>query len=509
MGWLHTWAGVVLGALLFAIFWMGTLSVFDREIDRWMMPATRLPPVEPAPLDTVARAIGPAVGDAAAWYLMLPTPREPAVRLVWRAPSGEFVARHLDPATGRLLPDAGTWAGTRFIFPFHFSLHLRVWSIGYWLVGLAGMAMLVLCVTGVIIHKQIFADFFTFRVRKRPRRVVLDLHTVVGVLGFPFHVAITLSGLVIFFAIYFPAVRDVAYDGERRAFNAEAYGSYTRPKAGEPATPASLDAMAGRASGEWKGGRPSFVRVWHPGDRNSYVEVRRSYGNDVTMNLDVVYFDAPSGEILSSSTSRPVMTAQRFISGIHFIQFEHWSLRWLYFGLGLAGCVLIATGFLFWLESRRRRHEKLGLAGVRIVEGLTVGGVTGIVAATLAFFVVNRLLPLGATWLGIERYALEIWAFFLVWLATFAHAWLRPSRAWIDQCWTIAALATVAVLLNWATTGHHLAASLAHRHLWPIAGMDLLLLAGAAVAAAAALGLQQRPARPVAAPPRAHAVRNV
>ena len=39
---LHTWSGVVLGSLLFVIFWMGTLSVFDREIDRWMMPATRL-----------------------------------------------------------------------------------------------------------------------------------------------------------------------------------------------------------------------------------------------------------------------------------------------------------------------------------------------------------------------------------------------------------------------------------------------------------------------------------
>jgi hypothetical protein len=28
---LHTWAGVLLGGLLFAVFWMGTLSVFDRE----------------------------------------------------------------------------------------------------------------------------------------------------------------------------------------------------------------------------------------------------------------------------------------------------------------------------------------------------------------------------------------------------------------------------------------------------------------------------------------------
>ncbi|TAJ39589.1 MAG: hypothetical protein EPO67_00805 [Reyranella sp.] len=40
---------------------------------------------------------------------------------------------------------------------------------------------------------------------------------------------------------------------------------------------------------------------------------------------------------------------------------------------------------------------QLGLKGVRIVEALTVGSVTGIVATTLSFFVVNRLLPPGAT----------------------------------------------------------------------------------------------------------------
>ena len=107
---------------------------------------------------------------------------------------------------------------------------------------------------------------------------------------------------------------------------------------------------------------------------------------------------------------------------------------------------------------------------------------TGIIIATLSFFVVNRLLPLGATFAGYDRAALEIWTFYLVWLATFAHAWLRPARAWIEQCAAIAVLAGSAVLLNWLTTGDHFARSLAHRHLWPVAGMDLLLLAGAAIA---------------------------
>src|SRR5262245_57561381 len=41
MAWLHTWVGLVLGFLLVVIFFFGSLSVFDREIDRWAVPATR------------------------------------------------------------------------------------------------------------------------------------------------------------------------------------------------------------------------------------------------------------------------------------------------------------------------------------------------------------------------------------------------------------------------------------------------------------------------------------
>ena len=40
LSWLHTWTGVLLGGLLLAVFWSGSLVVFDREIDRWMLPST-------------------------------------------------------------------------------------------------------------------------------------------------------------------------------------------------------------------------------------------------------------------------------------------------------------------------------------------------------------------------------------------------------------------------------------------------------------------------------------
>lgn len=58
--------------------------------------------------------------------------------------------------------------------------------------------------------------------------------------------------------------------------------------------------------------------------------------------------------------------------------------------------------------------------------------------------------------------------------------------------WAVAVLAVAAVELNGITTGDHLLRSLSHRHLWPVGGMGLLLLLGAAVAALIARRLGRR-----------------
>ncbi|HVK95060.1 MAG TPA: PepSY-associated TM helix domain-containing protein [Noviherbaspirillum sp.] len=496
MAWLHTWAGVVLGSLLFVIFWMGTLSVFDREIDRWMMPNTRLAPsTQGISLDRIARAVSAAVPEKAnQWRVDLPTERTPVLRFSARDSKGKVVTRQLDPTSYAFIPDPETEAGSGFIFPFHYGLHLKWQELGKWLVGLAGMAMLVLLVSGVLIHKKIVVQFFTFRPKKRLQRSSLDLHNLTGVIGLPFHFMITLSGLIIFMSLYFPSAYWSGYGSgneAKAAFTAEAYGRFTRPKANTPGPLASLDAMMARAEREWAGGRPYFVRVWNPGDANSYVELRRSYARDITMNLDQIYFDAASGEVLHRFEAAPVMTVQRFLSGLHFIQFEHWTLRWLYFLAGLSGCVMIATGFLFWLEARRARHAKKGLVGVRVVEGLTIGSVTGIIIATLAFFTANRLLPPGSSFAGQARPVLEIATFYLVWVACFVHAWWRPASAWREQTWVICVLALACVLLNAVTTGDHPVRAVSSG-MWAVAGMDLMLLALALFAAKVARRLGRK-----------------
>ena len=99
---LHTWAGVVLGGLLFAVFWMGTLSVFDREIDRWLMPATRVPALSaPGSLDARVQQLQQLAPGQQSFSLQPPNARVPVWQLRWEE-HGKNVLRHVD----RTLTDA-------------------------------------------------------------------------------------------------------------------------------------------------------------------------------------------------------------------------------------------------------------------------------------------------------------------------------------------------------------------------------------------------------------------
>ena len=123
MTWLHTWAGVVLGALLFAIFWMGMLSVFDRQIDRWMAPETRIA-VDRAPvmsLDALSADVPTLIGrDIGFWWLNYPEPRTPIAGLWYQDPDGAYHGVRLNPVTGERLPEPQTLGGSGF--GLHFIL---------------------------------------------------------------------------------------------------------------------------------------------------------------------------------------------------------------------------------------------------------------------------------------------------------------------------------------------------------------------------------------------------
>ena len=498
MNWMHTWFGIGLAGVLFAIFWMGTLSVFDREIDQWTMPETRIVAPDSVSLDeTVLPYLESAdIAPGLQIFVQRPDERNPAIRLFIRG-GGVRDQVWLDPATGSAIEPTDSLGGRGFFFPFHFRLFIGWQGLGYWIVGLAAMAMLALIVSGIFIHRKIIQDFFTFRPNKQARRSMLDMHNLTSLVALPFHFILTLSGILIFAIIYFPWSTAVPYGGDRAAM-LEDRGSYNRPAAGQPGPlPTSLDVFVARAEARWNGDGQGAsprdvdrVRIANYRDANSFVSVQSIFpSRRVALGQGTIDFDPATGEVLSSYEPTPIANAVSWLSGLHFIQFDHWPLRWLYFIGGLSGCVMIATGALFWMRARMKRGG-IEPAAVRVVRALTVGSVTGIVLASGMFLVANRLLPRDAAVAGFDRSDLEVWGFFIAWIATFVHAAIRGKQSWKEQSWAIAAIALLAVVLNWVTTGDHVFSTIG-AGLWSIAGMDLVLLAGAVTAVMAALRLRK------------------
>lgn len=530
MTWLHTWFGLVLGFVLVVVFFFGALSVFDREIDRWAIPETRLAP-QPMPsfdkmLEPVFRSItGPDAEDLEAararvvgaipeklplmdWSAYT-THRDPVLTVYasFDLPNAidpdDHIHGHktINPATGAMLNESQLNIGSDFFYPMHYSLHWHWLDIGYWIVGLAALIMLAALVSGVVIHRKIFREFFTFRPNKQTQRSALDLHNLTGVVALPFHFMFALSGLIIFASIYFPVSKTLLKPQADAYEQAESQrtGLPLEP-AGVPAKLASVDAMVAEAQRRWAArgmaGEVGFLFVNHVDDANSTVSIYRAGTDRVSLTGEGIHFAGPTGAVIREDPPvRAVPSVNNFITGLHLQHFRHWTLRWLYFIGGMAGCICIATGFIFFVEKRKRQHARQGVTGARWVDALAVTTVTGTVIATLSMLVANRVIPAELP----TRASWEEGAFWISWLVALAHAAWRSapvqkakmSPAWREQCWAVVTLALAAVTLNWVTTGDHLFATISERY-WPVAGVDLVILAGGIVAALAATRLRRR-----------------
>ncbi|MEM9840033.1 MAG: PepSY-associated TM helix domain-containing protein [Pseudomonadota bacterium] len=480
---LHTWFGVAVASVLFAIFWMGTLTVFDAEIDQWMKPELRFDRSgEALSLDDLVRPHLSKIEEAQSVNISPANWRKPTLDIGY-SENGAYQQIHINPADGSIIQPTDTQGATGFFFGFHFYLHLGWKNIGYYIVGIASMAMLGLTVSGIFIHRKIIADFFTFRPRKALRRSTLDLHNLTGVVALPFYIIMPMSGLLIIASIYLPWSLDLPHAASD---SAEASGHVSIERTGEP-TPelVSLDTLVQQAEAEWSARtgqveNADFIRIKNFQDKTAYLEVRQVFpSRRIEMDRFISTFRLSDGARLKSFESPPAQSTVNWLSGFHFVQFEHWPLRWLYFLGGLCGCTMIGSGLLFWIRARVRKDEE-ATGPVAFVRVLTIGSTTGLIAATTAFMLTNRLIPAAWSSPALSRSDAEVVAFLAVWALAFVHSATRGGRAWSEQSLFIGLTGLTCVLANWLTTGDHIVkASL--NSLWSLAGTDAVLIAGAVV----------------------------
>lgn len=497
MAWLHTWSGLLVGWVLFAMFATGTSAYFRDDITLWMTPELHAARAHAVPAAQAAeRAVArlQAVAEASPrWFITLPDTRDPATRITWApppAPQGDKAARNprrrfdsetLDPATGEPMGRARETRGGEFLYRFHFDLHYMPAIWARWIVGACAMTMLVAIISGIITHRRIFSDFFTFRPRKG-QRSWLDGHNATAVLALPFHLMITYTGLVTLMFLYMPWGAQTAYKGDQQAFLAEVFPAATgkAQASGERVALAPIGPMVARATAHWQGTPPGRITVELPNDAHATVIMSRRSDLTVSYKQPVMRFNGATGALIGTQGDElsSAMRTHGVLYGLHVAHFATPLIRPLFFLCGLAGCAMVGTGLLLWAVKERQKHAK-ALArggrvgfGLRVVDGLNIGAVAGVPLAIAAYFWANRLLPVDLP----DRAAAEIAWFFKAWGLVAVLGLLRPTRGlWLGLLLLDGLAFALIPVLNAFTTDTHLGVTLLHGP-WPVAAFDLTVL---------------------------------
>jgi uncharacterized iron-regulated membrane protein len=501
MAWLHTWTGLLAGWVMFFVFVTGTAAFFCDEITRWMSPELPLrveqqypPTAEMAEraLDFLAKQREPSDD----WLIDFPSDGrrignlghhsgmtglrgyQSFLKVRWGA-GGE----RLDPVTGEVIipPETRATHGGGFFVHAHYGLHYV--KNGLEIVGVFTMLMLIALITGLIVHKRIFKDFFTFRPNKGTRSW-LDAHHAFGIMALPFVLMIVYSGLALNLHGYMPAPEVVIPNEEKPR---EFPPPVVRPNVPMAEIVVKAEAILGK-------GEIGSMGISRSGEQLR-ISAGRHWGTQYPFataenNLD---FDAETGERLHGDFTygqAPAWKALWYLAGLHYAWFAGANLRWLYFISGLVGCALIATGLILWTTRRRTRHEKESVApfGFHLVERLNIATIAGLPIGIAAYFWANRLLPF--TMAG--RAEWEIHTLFFVWGWMGLYALLRPvKRAWVELFTLAAAAFALLPVLNALTTDKHLLATVGHGD-WALAAVDLTFLAFGAAFGMIAWRLRRR-----------------
>ena len=490
MALLHTWSGLLVGWVLFFVFLTGTFGYVNHEIDRWMTPelpaATSTPPASTL-LPTAQDWLADHAGDAQSWFIYFPeASRSGAFAVGWRAwPEGDrrfgkFTRQVLDPETGEALNAiVRETGGGDTLYAMHYRLHYLPYDWAVLIVGVCSMFMLVAIFSGVIIHRKIFRDFFTFRPGKG-QRSWLDGHNLLSVSALPFHLMITWSGLIFFMFSYIPTAADALYPkGEARdRFFAEVSGEVgVAPGTKAPIVEtADLGGLLAQAENNWGAGEIALIRIESPGRANAQALIYARQSGVARVAVTML-FDGVTGDLLASGPSGGTAAGrfEQIMLGLHEGLFAGPVLRGLYVAAGLAGTAMIATGLLLWSRKRKARlaPNDAGRFGMAAVDILNLGTIIGLPIGIAAYFWANRVLPVE---MG-DRADWEVHVMFLAWGLACLHAVWRPlDRAWLELCGLAAAAYGLLPVLNALTTDRGLISSIAARD-WVFVGFDLSALA--------------------------------
>lgn len=384
----HAWGGIVTSLVLTLMFFAGAFTLFHHEFAQWQDP--KAGPAPELSLSAELAKLSARYPLEGVGRIAFEIEHDAPASASWHDKDGKETALRYHPEDGEWRPVRSSLS--EFLYRLHY-LDVLPMGVGVYLAGLLSLAMLLITVTGLLVHwKDMGRLLFEFRPKLRQRIWSTDLHKLFGFFGLPFQVLFAWSGAVLClgYITVVPLFVSTLFAGDEEAGFA-VYGRISKsPEAVEKKAPlADVDLALEKAKAAVPGLHPSWVGVQNVGDEASSVWV---YGDvpELPMSFGEVLVSR-YGKVLETKDPRHKLAPaqfERWLYGLHFVHFGGLATKLLFFLLALCGCGVFITGNVVWIERRKRpghSQEKL----LRF----TAFGSAGLALATASLFVAARVLP--------------------------------------------------------------------------------------------------------------------
>ncbi|SIO10304.1 Uncharacterized iron-regulated membrane protein [Parasphingorhabdus marina DSM 22363] len=438
----HSVLGLAFAALIYIVSLSGALTLFVPEISLWENRNTV------TSYETTPAAIATAMENAEAEL----QPGNEILNIIAYAPdefkpyltvrlnerkdqksdliSTDWVA---DPETGALVSEAQS-PYAHVIEDLHTMLHLpRPW--GRYLVGLLGVVMFTLILSGIFAHPTIFRDAFKLRLKRNARIAWTDVHNRLSVWGLPFHLVITFTGAFLGVAgITVAALAMLVYEGDQEAAIQVIQG----PQAIEGAPPmrSSPDYRSMLENSQGEGRTFSLLIANNPKDSGNTTTVAYYEEGILSMRTSDIYRNSGAFlEKFGGSGSPAGARAFGMVQPLHYGTFGGYPIKILYFVLSLALTYITSTGMMIWFKRKKQQGQpkpKSEAAWRGMTTGLSLG-----LAGTALLVAANIAVPLEPVFFGL--WGLSIAAIFFT---------KTPGKAVRLQYLLIAVMLALAALLH-------------------------------------------------------------
>lgn len=363
---LHRWLGAIIVMILFVVFLSGTVSLFRDEIRIWSQYAANINEQQGVSneqvvsLDVLLMSLEEVqpLSTMRANLLRLPDEDSKYYEILYSlSGSNQLFRKQFDTTTGVYHGDIDNQL-TDFIFQLH-AYFTTEDKIGRYILGFFGVLMLLMLVSGFLIHKINLKAFYTLRSYRGKRMLFQDLHKLLGLWLLLFLMMIAYTGSVLGLKDWLILPMGyIYYEGdEQQARQAFSIIGKTPKASGEAAQMMSLDAIVAQAEGEVPGFKARILNFKNWQDTQAEVRVAGSLEYTLLPQNEAVVmrYSAVTGELLGIDHGLEHSLVRRVygaMSPLHYGDFFGMWLKIVYAVFSILGIVLLLSGMELWLLRR-------------------------------------------------------------------------------------------------------------------------------------------------------------